>query len=222
MFEKLLNPRISCYTLNFFNTSANNCHSCSHFCRAKRYTLNFNMSDEHVLGTPRQAAEPPLSPASLLYVLYVLYLTRQAAEPPLSPSSLLYVLYVLYVLYARNLYYMCYIGPYSTYSTYSKELGESGCSAGRSVRAAFPGKKIQSSCGRTCSIFFANGCEAPAARHSPAAPARHRSPRQGRDSSYRGRDSDFALHRGRFSDFALASDFARKNTLSAMLSSQYR
>ena len=36
------------------------------------------------------------------------------------------------------------------------------------------------------------------------------SPRQGRDSSYRGRDSDFALHRGRFSDFALASDFARK------------
>ena len=44
----------------------------------------------------------------------------------------------------------------------------------------------------------------------PAAPARHRSPRQGRDSSYRGRDSDFALHRGRFSDFALASDFARK------------
>ena len=36
------------------------------------------------------------------------------------------------------------------------------------------------------------------------------SPRQGRDSSYRGRDSDFALRRGRFSDFALASDFARK------------
>ena len=34
------------------------------------------------------------------------------------------------------------------------------------------------------------------------------SPRQGRDSSYRGRDSDFALHRG--SDFAVASDFARK------------
>ena len=44
----------------------------------------------------------------------------------------------------------------------------------------------------------------------PAAPARHQSPRQGRDSSYQGRDSDFALHRGRFSDFALASDFARK------------
>ena len=65
--------------------------------------------------------------------------------------------------------------------------------------------------------FFANGCEAPAARHSPAAPARHRSPRQGRDSSYRGRDSDFALHRGRFSDFALASDFARKILLNAVL-----
>ena len=34
---------------------------CSHFCRAKCYTLNFfnmseYMSDEHVLGTPRQAA----------------------------------------------------------------------------------------------------------------------------------------------------------------------
>ena len=36
---------------------------------------------------PRQAAEPPLSPGSLLYVLYVLYLTRQAAEHPLSPGS---------------------------------------------------------------------------------------------------------------------------------------
>ena len=76
-----------------------------------------------MLYLTRQAAEPPLSPASLLYVLYVLYLTRQAAEPPLSPSSLLYVLYVLYTLYARNLYYICYIGPYSTYSTYSMELG---------------------------------------------------------------------------------------------------
>ena len=64
----------------------------------------------YVLYLTRQAAEHPLSPGSLLYVLYVLYLTRQAAEPPLSPSSLLYVLYVLYTLYARNLYYMCYIG----------------------------------------------------------------------------------------------------------------
>ena len=45
----------------------------------------------------RQAAEHPLSPGSLLYVLYVLYLTRQAAEHPLSPGSLLYVLYVLYL-----------------------------------------------------------------------------------------------------------------------------
>ena len=52
----------------------------------------------------------PLPPSSMLYVLYVLYLTRQATEHPLSPSSLLYVLYVLYTLYARNLYYMCYIG----------------------------------------------------------------------------------------------------------------
>ena len=65
-------------------------------------------------------------------------------------------------------------------------------------------------------------------RHLPGIEALP-SPRQGRDSSYRGRDSDFALHRGRFSDFALASDFARKTYdrasaegPSAMLSSQYR
>ena len=51
----------------------------------------------YVLYPTRQAAEPPLSPGSLLYVLYVLYLTRQAAEPPLSPGSMLYVLYVLYL-----------------------------------------------------------------------------------------------------------------------------
>ena len=69
--------------------------------------------------------------------------------------------------------------------------------------------------GEDCStLFFANGCEAPAARHrSPAAPARHRSPAEPAPRSgffHRGRDSDFALHRGRFSDFALASDFPRK------------
>ena len=64
----------------------------------------------YVLYLTRQPTEHPLSPGSLLYVLYVLYLTRQPTEHPLSPSSLLYVLYVLYVLYARNLYYMCYIG----------------------------------------------------------------------------------------------------------------
>ena len=56
----------------------------------------------YVLYLTRQAAEPPLLSGSLLYVLYVLYLTRQAAEPPLSPGSLLYVLYVLYILYARK------------------------------------------------------------------------------------------------------------------------
>ena len=50
----------------------------------------------YVLYLTRQATEHPLSPGSLLYVLYVLYLTRQATEHPLSPSSLLYVLYVLY------------------------------------------------------------------------------------------------------------------------------
>ena len=46
--------------------------------------------------TECQPAEHPLSPGSLLYVLYVLYLTRQATEHPLSPGSMLYVLYVLY------------------------------------------------------------------------------------------------------------------------------
>ena len=51
----------------------------------------------YVLYLTRQATEHPLSPGSLLYVLYVLYLTRQATEHPLSPGSLLYVLYVLYL-----------------------------------------------------------------------------------------------------------------------------
>ena len=50
----------------------------------------------YVLYLTRQATEHPLSPGSLLYVLYVLYLTRQATEHPLSPGCLLYVLYVLY------------------------------------------------------------------------------------------------------------------------------
>ena len=100
----------------------------------------------YVLYLTRQAAEPPLSPGSLLYVLYVLYLTRQAAEPPLSPSSLLYVLYVLYysvralkcticaIQCIFGTCWRCYVYstqasiPYSTYSTYSKDPGESGCS----------------------------------------------------------------------------------------------
>ena len=50
----------------------------------------------YVLYLTRQATEHPLLPGSLLYVLYVLYLTRQATEHPLSPGSLLYVLYVLF------------------------------------------------------------------------------------------------------------------------------
>ena len=50
----------------------------------------------YVLYLTRQATEHPLPPGSLLYVLYVLYLTRQATEHPLSPGSMLYVLYVLY------------------------------------------------------------------------------------------------------------------------------
>ena len=51
----------------------------------------------YVLYLTRQAIEHPLSPGSLLHVLYVLYLTRQATAHPLSPGSLLYVLYVLYL-----------------------------------------------------------------------------------------------------------------------------
>ena len=52
---------------------------------------------QNAARTERQPTEHPLSPGSLLYVLYVLYLTRQATEHPLSPGSLLYVLYVLYL-----------------------------------------------------------------------------------------------------------------------------
>ena len=70
----------------------------------------------YVLYLTRQATEHPLSPGSLLYVLYVLYLTRQATEHPLSPGSLLYVLYVLYgieacVLYTQhlNMYQICIV-----------------------------------------------------------------------------------------------------------------
>ena len=72
---------------------------------------------------PRQAAELPQSPGSLLYVLMCFYLTRQAAESLLS-GSLLYVLYVLYLtrqaaepplspLFPGSLLmcYMCYIAP---------------------------------------------------------------------------------------------------------------
>ena len=70
----------------------------------------------------RQATEHPLSPGSLLYVLYVLYLTRQATEHPLSPGSLLYVLYVLYLTRQATgvpcyMCYMCYMALYSTYTT---------------------------------------------------------------------------------------------------------
>ena len=124
----------------------------------------------------------PLSPSSMLYVLYVLYgrqspgsllyvryrvLTRQAAEPPLSPSSILYVLYVLYysvralkcticaIQCIFGTCWRCYVYstqasiPYSTYSTYSMELGESAgwvsyCSA--SPNCASLGKAASREC----------------------------------------------------------------------------
>ena len=67
-------------------------------------------------------------------------------------------------------------------------------------------------CSCRCSRCAAYAYGGLALRHLPRLPGIGAlpSPRQGRDSSYRGRDSDFALHRGRFSDFAVASDFARK------------
>ena len=185
---------------------------------------------------------------------------------------------------------MCYIGPYSTYSTYSKEPGESGCSAARLVRystysryskepgesgcsvaclvrystySTYSKEPGESGCSVACLVRYStystyskdpgesystystyskepgeSGCSvACLVRYStystyskgpgdcegsawclprlatlPRLPGIGAlpSPRQGRDCSYRGRDSDFALHRGRFSDFALASDFARK------------
>ena len=62
---------------------------------------------------PCYMAPNPLSPGSLLYVLYVLYLTRQPTEHPLSPGSLLYVLYVLYLtehpLSPGSLLYVLYV-----------------------------------------------------------------------------------------------------------------
>ena len=73
---------------------------------------------QNAARTERQPAEHPLSPGSLLYVLYVLYLTRQATEHPLFPGSLLYVLYVLYLTRQATehplsvpcyMCYMCYI-----------------------------------------------------------------------------------------------------------------
>ena len=96
---------------------------------------------------------------------------------------------------------------YSTCSTYSKDPGESGCSVACLVRYSTYStySKGPGDCEGSawCLPRLASLPRLPGIGALP-------SPRQGRDSSYRGRDSDFALHRGRFSDFALASDFARK------------
>ena len=86
------------------------------------------------------------SPPGPCYMCYMCYmgLTRQAAEPPLSPSSVLYVLtysvrVLKYIICAIQCIFgtcwRCYVYsiqasiPYSTYSTYSKKLGESRGSA---------------------------------------------------------------------------------------------
>ena len=87
---------------------------------------------QNAARTERQLAEHPLSPGSLLYVLYVLYLTRQATEHPLSPGSLLYVLYVLYLtrqatehpLSSGSCYmcYMCYISQNKPLNIHSPRI----------------------------------------------------------------------------------------------------
>ena len=59
------------------------CQNDMSLCSCKNHAKPCNMR----LRTERQPAEPSLSPGSLLYVLYVLYLTRQATEHPLSPGS---------------------------------------------------------------------------------------------------------------------------------------
>ena len=53
----------------------------------------------YILHTKPLNIHSPPGPCYMCYMCYM-GLTRQAAEPPLSPSSLLYVLYVLYILYA--------------------------------------------------------------------------------------------------------------------------
>ena len=81
---------VSCKKNKLFHMSCKKT-SCSACCKHHAKTM------QNAARTERQPAEPSLSPGSLLYVLYVLYLTRQATEHPLSPGSLLYVLYVLYL-----------------------------------------------------------------------------------------------------------------------------
>ena len=60
-----------------------------HTCTPCKNSISWRKTVQMSLGLA------PLSPSSMLYVLYVLY-GRQPAEPPLSAGSLLYVLYVLY------------------------------------------------------------------------------------------------------------------------------
>ena len=109
-----------------------------------------------MLYLTRQAAEHPLSPGSLLYVLYVLYLTRQATEH--LPGFLAicaicaiwpYIAHILQI-FARteDIAHIVHIARswgrvdvqrawrvrYSTQSTYSKNPGKSGGSAAWRVR----------------------------------------------------------------------------------------
>ena len=83
---------------------------------------------------------------------------------------------------------MCYIGPYSTYSTYSKELGKS---EGGAPYAHSQEKKISSPpVGEDLQHFLPMAArpQLPGIASTPAAPARH-----SLQPAHRGRDSDFAL-----------------------------
>ena len=100
---------------------------------------------------------------------------------------------------------MCYIGPYSTYSTYSKERGESGCSVGCLVRystySTYSKERGESGCSVGCLVRYSTYStyskdadrEGSAAWRLPGIASRPRhlpgieasslpSPRQGRDS----------------------------------------
>ena len=70
-----------------FNTSAT-CATCVHIPAAPAWHRSLPGRATCPALKPRQAAEHPLSPGSLLYVLYVLYLTRQAAILHAEPLNI--------------------------------------------------------------------------------------------------------------------------------------
>ena len=84
-------PRKTVQAVRVMQKNVQNRASCS--CHAKKRAScsackNHAKTMQNAARTECQPAEHPLSPGSLLYVLYVLYLTRQATEHSLSPGSL--------------------------------------------------------------------------------------------------------------------------------------